>query len=100
MFIVLLHYLQPLTVVERHLAEHRAYLDRHFSAGHFVASGPQVPRIGGAILARGLSRPELDDVLAEDPFYREKVAQYQVIEFEPNRLGAGAQAALLGPLAR
>lgn len=96
MFIVLLHYLQPLAVVESHLAEHRAYLDRHFAAGHFVASGPQVPRIGGVILARGLSRPELDDVLAEDPFYREKVAQYQVIEVDPNRFATGAQAALLG----
>ncbi|MCH7342550.1 YciI family protein [Pelomonas sp. CA6] len=99
MFIVLLHYLQPLTVVEQHLAEHRAFLDRHYAAGHFVASGPQVPRIGGAILARGLSRRELDAVLAEDPFHREKVAQYQVIEFEPNRFAAGAQAALLGELA-
>ncbi|KAB0573926.1 GTP cyclohydrolase [Ideonella dechloratans] len=99
MFIVLLHYLQPLAVVEKHLAEHRKYLDRHFSLGHFVTSGPQVPRIGGVILARGLSRPELDGVLAEDPFYREKVAQYQVIEFEPNRFAEGVQAALLGKLA-
>lgn len=93
MFIILLHYLQPITVVEMHLAEHRAFLDRHFSAGHFVASGPQVPRIGGVILARGLSRLALDQVLAEDPFHRERIAQYQVIEFDPNRFAVGAEAA-------
>ena len=94
MFVVLLHYIQPLSVVETYVQEHRDYLDRHYAAGHFVASGPQVPRIGGVILARGLSRQELDTVLAEDPFYRERIAQYQVIEFEPSKLAAGLKAAL------
>ncbi len=94
MFVVLLHYVQPISVVEAHVQEHRAYLDRHYAAGHFVASGPQVPRTGGVILAQGLSRPELDAVLAEDPFHREQVAQYQVIEFEPKKVAAGLEAML------
>ena len=91
MFIVLLHYIQPLTVIETHIAEHRDFLDRHYAAGHFIASGPQLPRTGGVILAKGLNREELDAVLAEDPFHREKAASYQVIEFSPNKFGAGAE---------
>lgn len=91
MFIVLLHYLQPLAAVEMHLEEHREFLERQYAAGHFLASGPQVPRIGGVILARGLSRPQLDEVLAQDPFYRERIAQYQVIEFVPVKAAAGLQ---------
>jgi uncharacterized protein YciI len=91
MFIVLLHYIQPLTVIETHIAEHRDFLDRHYAAGHFIASGPQLPRTGGVILAKGLNREELDAVLAEDPFHREKTASYQVIEFNPNKFGAGAE---------
>ena len=85
MFVVMLHYLQPLAVVEKHIAEHRDYLDRHYAAGHFIASGPQVPRIGGVILATGMAREALDEILADDPFYREGVAQYQVVEFEATK---------------
>ncbi|VVE88618.1 YciI family protein [Pandoraea bronchicola] len=94
MFVVLLHYVQPLDVVEAHIPEHREFLDRHYAAGHFVASGPQVPRTGGVILAGNLSRQALDAVLAEDPFLRERVAQYQVIEFHPTKFAPGAEAIL------
>jgi uncharacterized protein YciI len=94
MFIVLLTYVQPLSAVEAHLQEHRAFLDRHYAAGHFVASGARVPRTGGVILARGLTRPELDDVLAEDPFHRAQVAQYEVIEFAPSKAAPGFEGLL------
>lgn len=94
MFIVLLSYVQPLSAVEAHLQEHRAFLDRQYAAGHFVASGAQVPRTGGVILARGLTRPQLDEVLAEDPFWRAQVAQYHVIEFTPSKFAPGFEALL------
>ncbi|MCG9078601.1 YciI family protein [Laribacter hongkongensis] len=94
MFIVLLHYIQPLASVEMHLEEHRRFLDRHYAAGHFLASGPQVPRTGGVILVKDISRDDLDDVLAEDPFHREQIASYQVIEFNPTRFGTGAETIL------
>lgn len=93
MFIVLLHYVQPLETVEKYLQEHRAYLDQQFALGNFLTSGPQVPRIGGVILAHNLTREELDTVLARDPFYRERVAQFQIIEFTPSKFAAGAEAA-------
>jgi hypothetical protein len=47
------------------------------------------------ILANVASREALDAVLEEDPFYREGVAQYQVIEFTPTK-HAPAMAALIG----
>lgn len=96
MFVVLLHYLQPLADIEAFLQEHREYLERQYAAGHFVASGPQVPRVGGVILVRNLGRDALDVVLAQDPFYREGIAQYQIIEFAPNKFAAGAQWVLCG----
>ena len=94
MFIVLLTYVQPLSAVEAHLQEHRAFLDRHYAAGHFVASGARVPRTGGVILARGLTRAELDEVLAEDPFHRAQVARYVVIEFAPSKAAPGFEGLL------
>jgi len=96
MFIVLLHYVQPLSAIDSFIEEHRDFLDRHFRAGHFVLSGPQVPRIGGVILARNLDRQQLDAVLVEDPFYRERLARYEVIEFNPSKFADGAEH-LLAP---
>jgi uncharacterized protein YciI len=91
MFIVLLHYVQPLTLIEKYLQEHRDFLDKHYTAGHFIASGAQVPRIGGVILAKNLNREELNTVLNEDPFHRERLATYKVIEFSPNKYAVGAE---------
>ncbi|MFM0045529.1 YciI family protein [Paraburkholderia sediminicola] len=90
-FIVILHYVQPLATSETRIEEHRRFLDRHYAADRFLASGPQVPRTGGGILVKGLNREELNDVLAEDPFYRERVANYQVIEFNPTKFGVGVE---------
>jgi uncharacterized protein YciI len=98
MFIVLLHYIQLLTAIEAHLEAHRRFLDYHYATGRFLTSGPQIPRTGGVILVKAASRKELDDVLAEDPFYDEQVASYQVIEFEPTKFGAGVEMLLAAPL--
>ena len=92
MFIVLVHYIQPLSAIEMQLAAHRNFLDQHYAAGHFIASGPQMPRTGGAILVRSMSREALDALLAEDPFQREKIADYHIIEFHPNKFAAGVEA--------
>ncbi|MVN88134.1 hypothetical protein GO986_15380 [Deinococcus sp. HMF7620] len=92
MFVVLLQYIQPLSAVEPLLEAHRAFLEQHYATGHFVASGAQVPRTGGVILVRGLSREALDSVLAEDPFAQADLAAYEVIEFRPARVAAGAEA--------
>lgn len=92
MFVVLVNYLQPLSVVESLLSAHRAYLDRHYVAGHFLASGAQVPRTGGVILAREMAREQIESILAEDPFQQEEVASYQIFEFIPSKCASGAES--------
>lgn len=81
MFAVLLEYMQPLDAVDRLKDQHIAFLKAQYEKGHFLVSGPRCPRTGGFILAGDMSRQELDAILAQDPFYRERVAAYQVIEF-------------------
>lgn len=83
MFVVLLKYIKPLAEVDRYVAEHREFLARHYAAGDFILSGRQEPRVGGVILARAASRAEIEAILREDPFQREPVAEYEVIEFLP-----------------
>ena len=53
MYIIILTYQKDLSEVEKHLESHRAYLDKHYASGHFVASGAQIPRKGGVILCKG-----------------------------------------------
>jgi len=86
MYIIHLTYLKPLSEVEAHVVEHRAFLDEYYARGIFIASGPNNPRDGGVIIASShASRPELDAILAEDPFAQHGVASYAVTEFTPTK---------------
>jgi len=93
MFIILLNYKKPLSEVDRFVGEHREFLERHYTAGEFLLSGRQEPRTGGVILAKTTSRAEVDEILRDDPFHREQIAEYEIIEFLPSMA-----ASLLTPL--
>ena len=51
---------------------------------NFLASGRKIPRNGGVILAKAQSREELDEILKQDPFNQNNLADYEVIEFVPS----------------
>lgn len=81
MFLLLSRYLQPLEEVERLMPEHRAFLDRFYREGKLVCSGPRDPRTGEVILADVESELEAMKIVVEDPFFSEKVADYEVVGF-------------------
>ena len=81
MFVLILTYTKPIEQVDAFLAEHRAYLAEKYKTGHLVASGSQVPRTGGVILCNAQSRAEVEAIVAEDPFYKNEIASYEIIEF-------------------
>lgn len=85
MFIVSLSYIAPLGAVDQFIPEHVAYLDEQYRQGHFQLSGRKEPRTGGVIIATVESRSALDDILAQDPFYRENLAEYEVTEVIPTK---------------
>ncbi|MEV4253772.1 YciI family protein [Spirillospora sp. NPDC049652] len=86
MFILLLHYESgTLDELDRMLDEHYEYVDRHMSAGTFLLTARRVPRTGGAILATGVDRARIEEIVAEDPFQRSGAARYEIIEIEPTR---------------
>lgn len=84
MFIILLNYIKPLSDVDRFVAEHREFLERYYASGHFVLSGRKEPRTGGVILSTAATRAEIESIILNDPFKREKIAEYEVIEFVPS----------------
>lgn len=83
MFIISLTYTKPLEEVDHLLQEHIEYLKEQYRLGNFLASGRKVPRDGGIILARAVSREEIETIIRLDPFYRHQVASYKITEFTP-----------------
>lgn len=91
MFVVTLHYLQPLAIVDQHLEAHRAYLAQQYANGTFLASGPQEPRTGGVILAQAESPKALQAALALDPFHMHGIAEYKVVQFTARMVAPGLE---------
>jgi uncharacterized protein YciI len=83
MFVVLLTYVKPLPEVDRHMRAHVQFLQEHYAAKTFIASGRQVPRTGGVILARAASKEALVELMQRDPFVRNGVATFEVSSSAP-----------------
>lgn len=83
MFVIIVSYLKPIEEVDKFLLEHRAFLELGYQKNYFIASGPQNPRTGGIILSQLKNKNELESILSQDPFSRENIANYNIIEFEP-----------------
>ncbi|ADR34460.1 YCII-related protein [Sulfuricurvum kujiense DSM 16994] len=83
MFIISLNYIKSLEEVDSLLEDHVEYLKEQYRLGNFLASGRKVPRDGGIILARAVSREEIETIITLDPFYRHQIASYEITEFNP-----------------
>ena len=75
-------YTQGAEAVDPYLEAHRQYLIRHYEDGKFLASGRKNPRTGGIIIAVG-KRDEISEVVTEDLFVVNGVAEYVITEFLP-----------------
>jgi uncharacterized protein YciI len=82
MYLILVKHTGSDEDLARAAAVHRKFLDQACDAGRVLVFGPQVPKTGGVIIARARTRQEVDELIHGDPFYQEKIADYQVIEFQ------------------
>lgn len=84
MLIIELTYKKSLDDVNKLLQKHRDFLSKYYGEKVFLASGPKNPRNGGIILSMS-EKATIDKILKEDPFYQHEIADYRIIEFEPNK---------------
>jgi uncharacterized protein YciI len=91
MFALIATYTRPAEEVDQHLEGHIAWITRHAEKGRILVTARQVPLEGGLILATNLSRAEVDEMIAEDPFHTSGVATYEVREFEVRRAAPGLE---------
>lgn len=85
LFFFSLTYKKPLQEVEKFLNDHNQYLETFYEKEKFVFSGRKVPRIGGVILCTASNLAEAENIYHNDPFYKEGIAEYTVIEFQPTK---------------
>ena len=82
-FIVATTYTKPLDEVGKFRQEHFAFIQKNIDAGKFIAGGRQNPPTGGLILAYNVTREELEEILKEDPYYKNNLIETVVTEFTP-----------------
>ena len=84
MFIISLEYKKPLAEVDSLLPAHIEYLKAQYKAGNFLLSGRKNPRTGGIILSNVKTKDDLEQIIRQDPFIKNQVADYDIIEFDPS----------------
>ena len=85
MFLIELTYKVPLATIDAHMKPHVVFLNKHYAAGHFLVSGRKIPRDGGIILAVGKTRDQIQAIIEEDPFVREGLAEFRIVEFRASQ---------------
>jgi uncharacterized protein YciI len=83
MFIVVSKYIKPMSEIDALRPAHLDFLKKLISEKKVLMAGRQNPITGGIIIAKMQSQFELENLLNEDPFIKAKVAEYQLIEFNP-----------------
>lgn len=85
MFIIELVYKAPLAKIDARMKAHVAFLEKHYAAGRFIVSGRKIPREGGIIVATGGTREEIEAIAGQDPFVREQLADFRIVEFRASQ---------------
>jgi uncharacterized protein YciI len=85
MFVIELIYKADLKDIDAQMRAHMVFLKKHYAAGRFLVSGRKIPRDGGIILALGASRDEIETIMKEDPFCKNGLADFKVIEFRASQ---------------
>ncbi|MBB3311809.1 uncharacterized protein YciI [Rhizobium sp. BK196] len=85
MFIITLKFADK-SKAPRHVEGHNAWIKRGFDDGVFQLVGSLQPNAGGAILAHGIAREELEMRVNDDPFVAEGIVSAEILEIAPGRV--------------
>lgn len=85
MFVIELVYKAGLKEIDATMRAHMTFLRKYYATGTFLVSGRKIPRDGGIILALGNSRDEIEAIMQQDPFCKDGLADFRVIEFRASQ---------------
>ena len=82
-FVISTTYTKSLEEVWKFRQEHFNFIQKNIDAGKFMAGGRQNPPTGGLILAYNVTKSELEEILKEDPYYKNNLIETVITEFTP-----------------
>ncbi len=84
MFIITLRFADK-TKAQQLMDAHNAWIRQGFDDGVFLLVGGLQPGAGGAIVAHGASRAQVEARVKADPFVAEGVVTAEILEIAPGR---------------
>ena len=85
MFLILLKFAENKAQAGQFMDGHKDWLAQGFAEGVFLLAGSLQPNQGGAILAHGAARAEVESRVQADPFVAEAVVRAEILEIAPAR---------------
>ncbi|RXE87111.1 hypothetical protein [Pseudoalteromonas sp. A757] len=85
MFIIQLKFSDNKSQAKDFMEGHKEWLQAGFDKGIFLLSGSLQPNAGGGIVAVNVSKEEIEEIVAEDPFVIENVVKPEIIELTPSK---------------
>ena len=83
MFIIDIKFKVPLDIVDQYVTAHRNYLKECYQQKLLLVSGPKSPRTGGMVVALINDKTAVENLIKQDPYYQNEVADYTLTEFSP-----------------
>ncbi|WP_213012878.1 YciI family protein [Paractinoplanes toevensis] len=77
-------YLAPVDEVDKVREEHLAFLDGLIQRGKLVIAGRQDPPVGGLVMIEADTEAEARELMADDPYIKQGVAEYTATGFRPS----------------
>ncbi len=85
MFIVLLRFSQNKAQAAAFMDGHNEWLRQGFADGVFLLAGSLQPGLGGALIAHGIARDNLESRVKQDPFVAENIVRAEILDIDPKK---------------
>lgn len=85
MFAIFLKFAENRAKAPEFMDAHKAWIKQGFDDGVFLMVGSLQPNMGGAVLAHGVSRGDIETRVNEDPFVIEGIVTAEILEISPAR---------------
>jgi uncharacterized protein YciI len=84
MFVVLLRFTENKHLASKYMTGHNDWIRKGLDETVFLLTGSVSGGQGGAVIAHGLTRADLEKRLEADPFMAERIVSPEIIEIEPS----------------
>ncbi len=84
MFVILLKFSEHKHRAKDFMAEHNAWIKQGIENDVFILAGSLQPQAGGCIIAHNIDRTDLEQLIAQDPFVKQKVVFADIFEVNPS----------------